>query len=159
MKYSKNPSQLKSFKKRTNNGYMFRYLRYGNTGVFFSKNNRIENIYLFDLKKKFKFFLVKQKKGFNKRLWIFIQRNYPISKKSKNSRMGKGVGKFLRLCTRVKKNSTFLEFLNINPVILKKVLHYFSKKTNIHFNFIYKNNNNVFWKKKQITYFKEYNRF
>lgn len=159
MKYSKNSTQPKSFKKRSPNGYSTRYLKYGNSGVFFLKSYRIENIYLFDLKKKFKFFLVKQKKGLNKKLWISIKRNYPISKKSKNSRMGKGVGKFLRLCTRVKKNSMFLEFLNMNPIILKKILNYFSKKNSIYFSFVYKNNSDIFWKKKTITYFKEYNRF
>lgn len=144
MKYSKNSTQPKSFKKRSPNGYSTRFLKYGNSGVFFFKNYRIENSYLFDLKKKFKFFLVKQKKGLNNKLWISIIRNHPISKKSKNSRMGKGAGKFLRLCTRVKKNSMFLEFLNMNPLILKKILNYFSKKNNIYFSFIHKNTPRIF---------------
>lgn len=144
MKYSKNLSQARSFKKRYPSGYKLKNLKYGTSGVFFNKNYRVENIYLFDLKKKFKFFLTKYKKGLNKQLWIFIKRNYPISKKPKNSRMGKGKGKFVRLCTLVPKNFTFLEFLNMNPIILKKIMTYFSNKNNMKFSFLYKNMNNSF---------------
>lgn len=159
MKFSKNLSQVKSFKKRHITGYHYKKLKYGNSGIFFKKNYRIENIYLFDIKKKFKFFITKYKKGFNKQLWIFINRNYPISKKPKNSRMGKGKGKFVRLCSQVPKNFIFLEFLNMNPIILKKIINYFSIKNNIKFSFLHKNINNVVWKKKNINYFKEYRRF
>lgn len=159
MKYAKNQLQPKSFKKRNFNNYVFKRLKFGDCGVIFSKNYRIENIYLFDLKKKFKFFLVQQKKGLNKKLWIFIKKNYPISKKSKNSRMGKGKGKYIRLCTQVFKNSTFLEFLNINPILLKKILSFFSKKNFFIFNYIFKYNTDIFWKKNKINYYKEYKRF
>lgn len=144
MKYLKNQLKLKSFKKRNFNNYNFKSLKFGDYGLTFSKNYRIENIHLFDLKKKFKFFLVQQKKGLNKKLWIFIKKNYPISKKSKNSRMGKGKGKFIRLCTLVFKNSTFLEFLNINPIILRKILFFFKKKNYFDFNLVSKHSQNVY---------------
>jgi hypothetical protein len=57
--------------------------------------------------------------------------------------MGKGKGKFVRLCTRVPKNFTFLEFLNMNPIVLKKIINYFSIKNNIKFSFLSKNFNNT----------------
>jgi hypothetical protein len=38
------------------------------TCIFFSKNYSVENVYLFDLKKKFKFFLTKYKKNLNKNI-------------------------------------------------------------------------------------------
>jgi hypothetical protein len=68
MKFSKNLSQARSFKKRYITGYRYKTLKYGNSGIFFKKNYRIENIYLFDIKKKFKFFLTKYKKGLNHQL-------------------------------------------------------------------------------------------
>jgi hypothetical protein len=144
MKFSKNLTQVKSFKKRYKCGYKCRKLIYGNIGIFFSKNYSVENVYLFDLKKKFKFFLTKYKKNLNKNIWIFIKKNYPISKKAKNSRMGKGKGKFIRLTTRVLKNSNFLEFLNINPIILKKIMNYCSVKNNFKFSYLFRNNNQSF---------------
>lgn len=37
----------------------------------------------------------------NKNVWVFWKPNYPLTKKSKNSRMGKGKGPFLRWTFRV----------------------------------------------------------
>ena len=59
MKCSKNFLKLKSFKKRYKLNYNYKLLSYGSTGVYFLKNSIIENIYLFDLKRKFKVFLNK----------------------------------------------------------------------------------------------------
>jgi ribosomal protein L16/L10AE len=158
MKYSKNTAQFKSFKKRYLTGYTYKSLKYGNLGIYFNQSYRVENMHLFDLKRKFKFFLTKSKKGLNNQLWIFITRNYPISKKPKNSRMGKGKGKFVRLCTRVPKNFVFLEFLNINIILLKKIVHYFSLKNNFKISYLQKNTKSLFFKSKNITFYNKYKR-
>ena len=158
MKYAKNSPKFVSFKKRYLRGYQYKFLRYGNLGIFFIKSYRIENMHLFDLKKKFKFFLNKSKKDLNNQLWIFINKNYPVSKKPKNSRMGKGKGKFIRLCTILPKNYIFLEFLNINILLLKKIMNYFSLKNNFKISYVQKNNSVIFFKHKNISFFKKYKR-
>ena len=73
--------------------------------------------------------------------------------------MGKGKGKFIRLCTRVSKNFIFLEFLNLNFLILKKIINQFSSKNNLKVSYIFKNKSNFFFKNKNIIFFKKYKRF
>lgn len=159
MKFNKKSFKAVSFKKRYRLGYDFSKLKYGNVGLKFLKEYNIEYIYLFELKKKLKFFLTLRKKIFNNNLWIFLQGNLPVSKKSKNSRMGKGKGSFLRLSCRVKKNMIFMEFLNLNYIILNKITNYFKKKNNLHLKIIKKDNFNIVFKKKNICYFNIYKQF
>lgn len=159
MKLDKKSFKAVSFKKRYQTGYNFSKLKYGNIGLKFLKSYSIEYIYLFELKKKLKFFLTLRKKMFNRDLWIFLQGNFPVSKKSKNSRMGKGKGSYLRLCCRVKKNTIFMEFLNLNIVILKKIMFFFKKKNNLNLKIIKKDNFNIIFKKKNICYYNVYKQF
>jgi len=72
--------------------------------------------------------------------------------------MGKGKGKFVRLCTRVSKNFVFLEFLNINLVLLKKIIYYFSLKNNFKISYLQKNAKTLFFKNKNITFYNKYKR-
>lgn len=82
-----------------------------------------------------------------------------MSKKSKNSRMGKGKGSFLRLSCRLRKNIIFMEFLNINFIIFNRIGNYFKKKNNINLKLIKKDSKNIFLKKKNIRYYTIYNQF
>lgn len=98
LKKNQNNKILKKFKKRKNlkkKDYLL--LKFGNVGFFSFKDFRFEFIYLSLLKKILKTlkFLKLKRKKFNK-FWLFLNKNYPISTKSKNSRMGKGKGSFLR---------------------------------------------------------------
>jgi ribosomal protein L16/L10AE len=58
--------------------------------------------------------ILKRRKKFNKfkkrKVWVFLKPNQPISKKSKNSRMGKGKGSFLRWVTRLPRGFILMEF-------------------------------------------------
>ena len=159
MKFDKKSFKAVSFKKRSKTGYEFSLLKYGSIGFKFLKNYRIEYIYLFELKKKLKFFLTLRKKILNKNLWIFLQGNSPVSKKSKNSRMGKGKGSLLRMSCRVKKNMIFMEFLNLNYIILRKIALYFKIKNNLNVEIVKKDNFNIFFKKKNLCYYKIYRQF
>jgi ribosomal protein L16/L10AE len=47
--------------------------------------------------------------------------NYPIRRKSKNARMGKGVGAFLRWSTRLKRGYTLIEFKGISTIRVQKM--------------------------------------
>ena len=118
-----------SFKKRYKESFKFSKLHFGDSGMFFCKNYRLEDIYFFELKRKIKY-IFKYKKNLKtkKKFWVFLNKNSPISKKSKNARMGKGKGLFVRLCYRLRKNSVFFEFKNVNKIILNKIRKYISKK-------------------------------
>lgn len=159
MKFDKKSFKAVSFKKRYKTGYDFSKLKYGSIGLKFLKNYNIEYIYLFELKKKLKFFLNLRKKILNKNLWIFLQGNAPISKKSKNSRMGKGKGSLLRMSCRVKKNTIFMEFLNLNYIILQKIVLHFRIKNNLNVQILKKDDFNIFFKKKNLCYYKIYKQF
>ena len=72
--------------------------------------------------------------------------------------MGKGKGKFVRLCTRVSKNFIFLEFLNINLFLLRRIIKYFSIKNHLKISFVQNNNKNLFFKNKNASFFNKYRR-
>lgn len=74
------------------------------------KNINIEVYFFFFLKKVLKNFLKKNNSLLNIFFfWITLKLNFPMSKKSKNSRMGKGKGSFLRWVLRVGANSILLK--------------------------------------------------
>jgi hypothetical protein len=73
--------------------------------------------------------------------------------------MGKGKGSFLRLSCRIKKNTIFMEFLNLNIIVLKKIMMFFKKKNNLSLQLVQKDNFNVIFKKKNICYYKIYKQF
>lgn len=92
----------------------------------------IKNVYYFEvhylriIKKLIK--SIKKKHNNLNKVWFSISLNFYISKKSVNSRMGKGKGKFSRSIIRLKKYSKILEFggykklsvLKLNTLIYKK---------------------------------------
>ena len=55
-------------------------------------------------------------------VWVPLCLNMPISFKSKNSRMGKGVGLFTRWSYRLSKNCVIMGFFGINRILLKRLL-------------------------------------
>jgi hypothetical protein len=73
--------------------------------------------------------------------------------------MGKGKGSFLRLSCRLKKNLIFIEFLNINIIILNKINNFFKKKNNLNTKLIKKNNTNIFYKNRNMCYYNLYKQY
>ena len=73
--------------------------------------------------------------------------------------MGKGKGSFLRLSCRLKKNLIFIEFLNINLIILNKINHFFKKKNNLNTKLVKKHNIDIFYKNNNICYYNLYKQF
>ena len=105
-------------------------LRLGTSGLFFRKNIIFEWVYLRFLKPLIKKILkVKHSRRKTKKAWIQLKSNFPVSKKSKNSRMGKGKGSFFRWVIKLKKNTIFLELISISNFILA----HFVKKINYKF--------------------------
>jgi ribosomal protein L16/L10AE len=58
----------------------------------------------------------------HKRVWMYLVPNYIVSSKSKNSRMGKGKGSFVKWVIRVKAGFTFLELIKIQPKKVKNII-------------------------------------
>lgn len=104
-------------------------LRFGNFGIFFYQQGRVEFNYLLYVKKILKKIVNKNiKKRSQKRIWFFFSKNWTLTKKSKNSRMGKGKGSFLRWCYRMRAGTALLEFKGYNFIILYKLKHILQKK-------------------------------
>jgi ribosomal protein L16/L10AE len=108
-------------------------LRFGNVGLMFSHEGSLEIKQLLIvrrfLKKKLRRRDKKKKKirfwsRSHKAVWLYLVPNFIISKKSKNSRMGKGKGLFLKWVIRVKTGFVFLELNKIHP---KKVFNVISR--------------------------------
>lgn len=94
-KYLKLKAQ-KSQKRRSEPGYSFIRNSKKNK-IISSKGGRFEFIYFFFIKKFFKKVCVKTKlKANHRKVLFYCYPNYPLTKKSKNSRMGSGKGYFLR---------------------------------------------------------------
>ena len=137
----KNPS-VTLLKKRYTLQSKYPKLKFGESGIALKCNLRFEFIYLFYMRKFLKRSL-KKKKMFKKltKVWVFIRPNHVLTKKSKNSRMGKGKGSFVRWCTLLHKGFIFIEFRNISVVRLQKYLKKLEKKMKIPLHLIYKYNN------------------
>ena len=130
MKFNIKNKETKSFKKRYSLGYKIPALLYGNISLMLLKGYNIEYIYLYNFKKSLKKYF-NFKKDKSKKVWLFLHKNYPLTKKSKNARMGKGKGALNRYCSRTLQNHNLFEFVGFNLyslVILKKIL---KKKINI----------------------------
>ena len=72
--------------------------------------------------------------------------------------MGKGKGIFERMVSRVNKNKIFLEFSNLNLILLKKLVISLKKKTNISTSLIFKKTKKIFFKKIDHSYYNFYRR-
>ena len=155
IKQSGNPV---SFKKRNKKKFCIKNFKIGNSFLKFNKSYLIENKYFFFFKKKIKS-LIKKKKRNDLIIWFFLLKNFPISQKSKNSRMGKGKGIFLRMVSKVYKNKIFLEFSNFNIILLKKLINFLKKKNNLKISMVLKKNPKIFLKKIDFSFYNFYKRF
>jgi hypothetical protein len=54
--------------------------------------------------------------------WLNLRINYPISKKSRNARMGKGKGAFFRWAIKIKPLICFVEFFGFPKALLSTIL-------------------------------------
>ena len=149
-----------SFKKRYTIGFKKKKLIFGDFSIVFCKSYNIEYIYMYNFKKSLKKYYTFKKNNI-KKVWLFLHKNYPLTKKSKNSRMGKGKGSFVRFCSRVLQNHNLLEFSGFNILEVFFLKKNFQKKINIPIkvgfdffkktNLPYYNKNEVFFLKKKYT--------
>lgn len=129
-----------SFKNRNKRKVKKTKLTYGNSGFIVLKTVQFEYAYFYLIRKFLKyFFKFKYSLGSYFKIWVFLKANFPVSKKSKNSRMGKGKGAFIRWMIKVNQGSTLLEFKNLNNIRLKKLNNYWNKMLGFNVYFYMKN--------------------
>lgn len=130
MRFNIKNQETTSFKKRYNIGYKTAKLIFGDFSFTLLKSYNIEYIYLYNFKKSLKKYY-NFKKSTTKKVWLFLHKNYPLTKKSKNARMGKGKGSISRYCSRIYKNHNIFEFVGFNLRELFFLKRIFNKKINI----------------------------
>ena len=130
MRFSVKNRETTSFKKRYIIGFKQLKLIFGDFSFSLCKSYNLEYIYLYNFRKSLKKYFKFKKSKYSK-VWLFIHKNYPLTKKSRNSRMGKGKGSLSRFCSRVKQNHNIFEFSGLNLRYLFKLKSIFFKKTNI----------------------------
>jgi ribosomal protein L16/L10AE len=130
MRFHVKNQETTSFKKRYDVGYKLPKLVFGDFSFTLLKSYNIEYIYLYNFKKSLKKYYG-FKKSIDKKVWLFLHKNYPLTKKSKNARMGKGKGALTRYCSRTLKNHNIFEFRGFNLKELFFLKKIFNKKINI----------------------------
>jgi ribosomal protein L16/L10AE len=139
----KNLSNTKqvSFKQRNYKKTTKFRLVFGNSMIILYKNSRFESIYFELFRKAIKIISKKKNITINyKNYWIFLRMNTPLTKKSKNSRMGKGKGALYRWLVRLPKNYKLIEFKNVNYFRLNYLTQKWSKRLCLPLAFVSKAN-------------------
>ena len=97
--------------------------------IYTVKKFRLDFVSIRLFKKLFRRKFIKAKiRFFKPKFWIKMLPNFILTQKSKNARMGAGVGKLVRLTTIVKPNKSIIKTWKYTPNFLKKVLKYFCHK-------------------------------
>ncbi len=104
--------------------------RYG--GIYTKNQIKFEFVYLRVFKKIFR------KKYFKKnnllkivKFWIMVRPNFLLTMKSKNSRMGSGVGAYIRVCSIIKPNRPIMFIKNYSSFFITNTLRYLKLKLNL----------------------------
>jgi ribosomal protein L16/L10AE len=99
-------------KNRIKRRHVKKNLVFGYSGLLLYRQTIIENVHF----KYIRLLLKRRRRRSHKirlvqqQYWVRFGKNVQFSKKSKNSRMGSGKGKYLRKATVIGKNKTILEF-------------------------------------------------
>ena len=131
-KKRKNQNNTPLLKGRRPTGYVDIKYYYEGAYLFFSKSGRVEFKYIGMLKKFLKKMRRRGLKGHRSlayKLYVSLAQNYVLSKKSKNSRMGKGKGGFVRPAIKVKKFRPFIYSVGHRQQVLAKLAHRFTART------------------------------
>lgn len=134
VKYDLSLAHPTMFKRRKKLNSKETNLKFGDYGLFFSQQGRFEIKYIFILRKNTS--KIKKKKPKRRKItlnktrliWFVLFPNFIISKKSKNSRMGKGKGDLERWTIRVRSGLVFLEFRGFSINKIKGIQNKFQKK-------------------------------
>ena len=96
----------------------------GTVGLFSLRTQLFELVYFRKLKKLIRRRHIRAKMKFKRRkFWVFLKPNCVFSGKSVNSRMGAGVGSYIRVATKLKSYKSFLEFKFYSYYWVKKIMN------------------------------------
>jgi hypothetical protein len=128
--------QIKRFKNRKQQKLSFNYNLFTSVLPFFSRNrySYIFNRFLLFIELKlYRFYFLKLRRFCKKKKiksYVYICCNHNFSRKSKNSRMGKGKGKFVRFVFRSKILKPIFILKGISKIRISKFIIFLNKKTN-----------------------------
>lgn len=127
------------FKKRTNNLQKKNYpLKFGESSLCSAKKQRFDFVFIRNIKKLFRRRYCKVKmRFFRPKFWLTLHVNCICSSKSKNARMGAGVGLLVRLVMQLERGYNLLEFKYYPLYFLEKAKNYFEFKWNLSFFYKY----------------------
>jgi ribosomal protein L16/L10AE len=128
------------FKRRVYKPVIFDKPILKNCGIYTINQIRFEFVYLRTIKKVIRKKYIKRKnKYFKTKFWLMIKPNFLLTMKSKNSRMGSGVGSYVRVCCLLRPNKPIILFKYYPIKIINNIIKYLKLKLNINF---YKNHLN-----------------
>jgi ribosomal protein L16/L10AE len=113
LKGKKNLGVVKAhYKKRTARTFhRLPRLSLGDCGFFYYHEFRFELIYLKMIRRRIKRLVRNAKRdSVFRQVWLNLRANYPLVKKPKNARMGKGKGNFFRWAVRLAPSRIVIEF-------------------------------------------------
>ena len=121
------------FKRRKKKFFIYNYENEQFTSGIYTKNQtKFEFVYLRVFKKIFRKKYMKKKPTlmFTK-FWLMVKPNFLLTMKSKNSRMGSGVGLYVRVCSIMKPNRPIILFKRYSNKFIKNVAKYLKLKLNL----------------------------
>lgn len=65
------------------------------------------------------------------KIWLTIRPNFLLTMKSKNARMGSGVGSYVRICYNINSNKPFVLLKQYSLQLIRNILKYLKLKLNI----------------------------
>lgn len=120
------------FKRRKKKFILYKHLTKKVSGIFNRNQIRFEFIYLKTFKKIFRKKYFKKKSHYKlAKFWMMIKPNFILSMKSKNSRMGSGVGMYTRVCSIIKPGKPLILLKGYSKVFVTKAIHYLKLKLNL----------------------------
>lgn len=120
------------FKRRISKSTQFSKIYKHRAGIYTINQIRFEFVYLRTFRKIFRKKYLKKKAHFKKfKFWIMIKPNFLLTMKSKNSRMGSGVGSYVRVASLVKPNKPIILFKKYSHQFLRNTLTYLKLKLNL----------------------------
>lgn len=100
-------------------------------GIFSTNKTRFEFVHLKTIKKIFRKKYLKRRTYQHKvKYWVMIKPNFLLTMKSKNSRMGSGVGAYVRVCFQIRPNKPLLFLQNYSHRFVYNAINYLKLKLN-----------------------------
>lgn len=130
------------FKRRIRKIFINKFYSNYSTGIYNINKLRFEFIYLKVFKKIFrKKYFKKKPIHLKTKFWLMVKPNFLLTMKSKNSRMGSGVGLYVRVCSNIKPGKPIMFLKNYSKKFVLSALKYFKIKLNIDMNLLVKSLN------------------